>query len=232
MNEQQSQQDYHTKEDGVMPVMQIMPTPNHNTENNEKKKKKNKKEKRKMSSSESESNSSESDDGKKKKNKKSKKKKEHLNYVENSDLKVMLIEQKLGELEKKDTENKLRQMEKESDYKQRQLERQIDELKAKTVNTPAAPIIINNNNNNNNNKPYYAPVVRPIYIPVVTPVYVRPNNDCKFITTTIILGIFVNFFSNIYLLCIMHQITNKKKVFLFGNILNMIILIIALSVKK
>lgn len=231
MNEQQSQQDYHTKEDRVMPVMQTMPIPDHNTENNENKKKKNKKEKRKMSSSES--NSSESDDGKKKKNKKSKqKKKEHLNYVENNDLKVMLIEQKLGEMEKKDTENKLRQMEKESDYKQRQLERQIDELKAKTVNIPAAPIIINNNNNNNNDKPYYAPVVRPIYIPVVTPVYVRPNNDCKFITISIILGLFVNFFSNIYLLCIMHQITNKKKVFLFGNILNMIILIIALSVKK
>jgi len=177
--------------------------------------------KRKRSESSSSSGSSDSDDDKKKK-KKSKKDKSH-DAVDNKDLKLLLLENKIGDMQTKNMEEKARQ-----------LEREIDQLKA-AKNAPAttAPIIVNNNNNNNAG---YTPQPQPVVIAqtrvVNQVVYVKPNRDSQIVCTANCLSVFFFIFANVYLFCVWPTVTNKRNTLLYSNVMNLIILILLISIPK
>jgi len=202
-----------------MPAQTPQPPPVENTDfkdhkaKNKSKKKKDSKRKKSESSVSSSSSSDSSDDDKKKKKKKKKDRSKDYEGVNNKDLKMILLEKQVETIEKKALEDK-----------HRALEREIDHLKSTKVPDHHTPIVINNNNNNNNG---YQPTPVPIITKVInTIVYVKPDKDSQIICTTNVLSCCFAFFSLIYLFCVWPQVTNKKNVLIYSNIMNAIVILL------
>jgi len=128
---------------------------------------------------------------------------------------VLLLENKVGEMEKKVMEDK-----------QRQLEREIDQLKAKPSAPAQTPIIVNNNNNNTNYPTYQPPMTVTRVVTQNVVVMSQENKDGQIICTMLVLSFCFGWLSLCCLICMWPQVTNKKNVLIYGNIINFLMLIV------